>query len=570
MAGTKAVVQQPSSSSATVQHFPSADPIFTPPHYPTFAVGPGSYLMTARLLASSAFKVRLPILCVTAALLTSVLQAQDAGSAPAMSRPHLSNDQLRERDAWFYGIRSYPLAHTPPGARERALSQAQLLGQEKLTMNAPSGAQPVPWKEIGPQPYQDSLNYSGRATAIAIDPRNNGTLYLGAAGGGIWKSVDSGVHWAPISDHEPSLATGAIAIDPNSPATIYVGTGEANSSGDSYSGAGVIKTTDGGRTWKHLPFQFPTYGYGNVFGALAVSPASGSILLAGHGTGIWRSQDAGQTWSQVIPGTTGYSAFFDKSHPSVAYAALGGIFGDPANGVYRSIDAGMTWTRLTGTKAHPFPSANLGRINLVEDPTHSGTLYASVSNCCAPFSAVIGIFKSADGGANWTQLADPGDCCDWYRNALAVSPANPNVLLAGGVDLWRSLDGGATWTDIAGQGNGGHADQHSIAFTPDGKKMYVADDGGVFSSSTYRDAIYSFNDLNVHWPRSPSIQGLQWITPTSTIRLQERRTTDLNSTSASLRGRRRTASTAVTADKQPSTRKTRIMRFLPAREDCLL
>jgi hypothetical protein len=96
MAGTKSDVQQPSSSKATVQHFPSADPIFIPPHCPTFALGPGTYLMTARLLAPSARKLRPPILCITAALLTPALQAQDAGDAPAVSRPHLSNDQLRE------------------------------------------------------------------------------------------------------------------------------------------------------------------------------------------------------------------------------------------------------------------------------------------------------------------------------------------------------------------------------------------------------------------------------------------------------------------------------------------
>jgi photosystem II stability/assembly factor-like uncharacterized protein len=412
------------------------------------------------------------------------------------SQPHLNSDQLRQRDAWFYGIRAYPLANTPQGLRERALDKMHSMREQELVSDTVSAVSRPAWRQIGPQPYQDSLNYSGRANAIAVDPRNNGTVYLGTAGGGIWKSVDEGVHWFPISDHEPSLATGAIAIDPNQPATLYVGTGEANSSVDSYHGAGMIKSTDEGHTWRKLPFQFPSYGFGNVFGALTVDPANSSVVLAGHGTGIWRSSDAGEKWSQVLPGTTGYAVFFDRSHPNVAYAALGGIYGDISNGVYKSIDSGATWTRLTGTPKHPFPSADLGRINLIEDPSRSGTLYASVSNCCNPFSAPIGIFKSTDEGANWTKLANPGDCCDWYRNAIAVSPMNPNVLFAGGADLWRSLDGGKTWADIGGQGNGLHADQHDIVFTSAGKTIYVANDGGIFSSSTYQDANYSFKDLN--------------------------------------------------------------------------
>ena len=430
-------------------------------------------------------------------LITRTFHAQVVAGTAGSPHQHLSSDQLRQRDAWFYSIRAYPLAKTPQGLRERALEMTgSMREQEFVSDTAASGAPPPVWRQIGPLPYHDDsgLSYSGRANAIAFDPRNNGTLYLGTAGGGIWKSVDEGAHWLPISDNASSLATGAIAIDPNQPATLYVGTGEANSSLDSYHGAGMLKSTDGGLTWQQLPFQFPTYGYGNVFGALAVNPANSSVLLAGHGTGIWRSSDAGATWSQVIPGTTGYSAFFDRSNSNIAYAALGGIFGDTANGVYKSIDAGGTWTRLTGTTTHPFPSADLGRINLIEGG--DGTLYASVSNCCNPFSAPIGIFKSTDGGVNWTQLANPGDCCDWYRNAIAVSPLNPSVLFAGGADLWRSLDGGNTWTDIAGQARGVHADQHDIVFTSDGTTMYVADDGGIFSSSTYQDANYSFNDLN--------------------------------------------------------------------------
>lgn len=448
--------------------------------------------MTSRIIAPISVTVFLLTLFLTTAYLVPDVQSQGAGEASAAPHPHLSNDQLRERDAWFYGIRAYPLAHTPAGIRERALTQAQAMRQAASAATGEASLLSWHWNQIGPEPYQDSLKYSGRANAIAIDPRNNGTVYLGTAGGGIWKSVDSGAHWTAISDHQHSLATGAIAIDPNNPSTLYVGTGEANSSSDSYGGAGMMVSRNGGSTWQVLPF--PLFSYGNVFGALAVNRVNSATLLAGHGTGIWRSTDSGQTWTQVLPGNTGYAAFFDATNPNIAYAAIGGIFGDPTNGVYKSIDAGAHWARLTGTSAQPFPSANLGRINLVQDT--AGTLYASVSNCCAPFSAAIGIFKSSDGGGTWTKLTNPNDCCDWYRNAIAVSPTNRNVLLIGGADLWRSLDGGTTWTDIAGQGNGIHADQHSFAFTPDGSTLFVADDGGIFSSSTYQDATYSFNDLN--------------------------------------------------------------------------
>ena len=145
------------------------------------------------------------------------------------------------------------------------------------------------------------------------------------------------------------------------------------------------------------------------------------------------------------------------------------------------------------------PSSNLGRIHLVLDPTNPSTLYASISNCCAPFSGIIGIFKTTDAGANWVQITNPPACCDWYANALAVDPGNSNVLLAGAGDLYRSLDGGQTWSNFsAPQANGIslHPDQHALGFSAAGERLYVGNDGGAFSVLGPESSTYNWNDLN--------------------------------------------------------------------------
>jgi photosystem II stability/assembly factor-like uncharacterized protein len=111
------------------------------------------------------------------------------------------------------------------------------------------------WSFIGPQPIDTPYTYpvvSGRVTALAVDPRNSNTVYLGAAQGGVWKTIDGGTSWTPLTDTEPSLALGSVTLDPSNPNTVYVGTGEENFSGDSYYGAGILKSTDAGATWSHI------------------------------------------------------------------------------------------------------------------------------------------------------------------------------------------------------------------------------------------------------------------------------------------------------------------------------
>jgi hypothetical protein len=410
------------------------------------------------------------------------------------------------------------------------------------------------WRPIGPQPTVpaagtlagSSGNTSGRVEAIAIDPTDatGNTVFIGAAQGGVWKSIDGGVTWQSLTDSQASLAMGAlaIAIDPTNSLdanhrVIYAATGEQAGTGvDIYYGAGVLKSLDGGQTWAQTcqgtaftnpacPFVGPFSsgfipGGGARISSLAVNPGNPKMLIVGaqiftgsgvSGTvgqpGIYCSGDSGTTWSRINPTgltTTAMATSVLYVSSTTAYAAFGDYGGDSTNGIYVSHNAdqvcsAQTWARVAGTGlASQF---RLGRIEIAAAPALVGgqvVLYAGIADANTRSNSLLGVYRSADGGTTWAQLNGISDFCAVqcsYDLVIGVDPvdATGNTVFFGGAGtatpagttLLRSTDGGQTFGDVSMVGDGTvlHANHHAIAFTATGGKMYVGNDGGVWSST---------------------------------------------------------------------------------------
>jgi hypothetical protein len=407
------------------------------------------------------------------------------------------------------------------------------------------------WHLIGPQPTMPLGSTagtpgatSGRVTAIAIDSTDTTgeTVYIGGADGGVWKTTDGGVSWAPLTDSQPTLAIGALAIAPSNHLAIFAGTGVQQWVGrDVYSGVGVLKSLDGGNTWAQTctgagnvagatcPFFGPfsdgsTPGAGARISAIAVNPNNANQLLVAaeifSGTdmqpgepGIYCSDDQGATWillnlhPATAGGATGTAVFYASG--STAFAALGRSGGDPQNGIYVSTNANaacasQTWAPVGGGGLPA--QSRLGNIalsyapNNTNDPGNTNPggiiLYAAIADASVQSQSLAGLYSSANGGAIWVKTSAPDFCTPECALDLVidVDPADStgNTIFAGGSNtsngtLMRSSDGGATWTGIQASSDGTvlRPGQHAVAFAPGGTSslMYVGSDGGVWSTT---------------------------------------------------------------------------------------
>ena len=188
----------------------------------------------------------------------------------------------------------------PANSRARAMNAN---AQEKrradaLANDAASGQ----WTLIGPQPllYGDGRAHSGQVNALAVDPLDSNVVYLGADGGGVWKTTDAGQTWTPLTDNQPSLEIGALVLDPSNPDIVYAGTAFSDADFDNM-GAGILKSSDGGNTWTQLPGPLPIGpGLEAVIRSLAVSPSDGNILLAVDSLTFRHSRLSLRGWWQYV------------------------------------------------------------------------------------------------------------------------------------------------------------------------------------------------------------------------------------------------------------------------------
>ncbi|MET0591080.1 MAG: DUF4198 domain-containing protein [Polyangiaceae bacterium] len=349
------------------------------------------------------------------------------------------------------------------------------------------------WQELGPAPLGN--NNSGRINAIVVDPANSSTVYVGAATGGVWKWQANA--WTPLTDNMPVMNVGALAMDPTNPNVLYAGTGDSRACSSCYYGVGIYKTIDGGQNWTILGAD--TFG-GRTFAKIVVSPnnpqtvfaatmrAGGREFVAGRGhpgmngpVGIFRSQDGGATFTHLLNGLPNAQATdvtMAPGDPNTLYAAIGDPFVATDNGVFKSTNGGDSWTKLGGGLP-----ASIGRTVLGVAPSRAQRVYAWIANSGGPNrdqATTLGLFKSDDSGATWTQY-NPGaihSTQGWYDHAIAVHPTSPDTVIIGGVNAVRTTNGGTSFTSVTPP----HVDQQFYAFAADGT-LYAGDDGGIQRST---------------------------------------------------------------------------------------
>lgn len=395
--------------------------------------------------------------------------------------------------AFFSDIHAYPDAEVAPGSFARAYENYR-----KNFASSGSVRDDESFTNVGPN------NVGGRTISIAIDPADTSIIYVGSAGGGLWKSVTGGIGtnaWQNIPTGYEVCGVGAIAINPSNSNTLYIGTGETYSYGTnsmgiatrtergSY-GIGILKSTDGGSSWtKSLDWS---YQENRGVWEIIFDPADSNTVYAATTEGIYKTTDGGSIWNLMLDVKMVMDMEINKTDPDILYAGVGNLSSED-KGIYRSEDGGLTWELLTsGLPAY----TQDGRITISAYAGDYNKLWAIIGNV----NNTVGIYFSDDAGDSWS-LIDETDIVSyqgWYAKGLVIQKDDPNKILAGGVEVFRSLNAGNTWTQLTtytGPFSIVHPDIHNIIANPlDKNKVYIICDGGLYRSNDFGNSFYSCND----------------------------------------------------------------------------
>jgi sugar lactone lactonase YvrE len=472
------------------------------------------------------------------------IHAQETGGQTSATHTPDDND-LADQQAQYDAERTAPAGYLTGDALGSAQQQAAALpafgGLWQQVTNEPYNAQPSNYTD----PFWSNVGagfslVGGRVTALATTP--DGAWFAGTADGGLWRSFDQGQHWTPLTDHFPTLAIGALAVDPVD-GSLWVGTGEANSSQDSYAGTGVYRAFGDGVFFQrvgdsagsnplvqHTVFRIAFDPQGNAYAATnnglfrySAATRSWTAVLEPAGTNDFPPYDQEVTDVAVEPGSGG----------QVVIAAIGwrGPGNTENNGFYESTNGGLTFAKVTLTG--DINGSDIGRTTFAYSADGS-KLYAEVQSPAAQAagleSVLQGIFVSSGSPASlsgpWIKIGDEAKLAAsgsalavgsgygvgvqaWYNEDLAVDPNDPNHVYAGLEEVFESTDGGNTWVTAspywnytlacegtaAGCPNATHPDQHAMMIA--NGQIVIGNDGGVYSRPLSDTQQYGdWTDLN--------------------------------------------------------------------------
>ena len=335
------------------------------------------------------------------------------------------------------------------------------------------------WRSIGPA-------RGGRSIAVTGVKGRPREAYFGAVGGGLWKTTDGGENWTPVTDGQiKSSSVGAVAVAETSPDVVFIGMGESCIRGNIMPGDGVYKSTDAGKTWTHVGFS-----NSDAISRIRIHPTNPDVVfVASFGKygapsderGLFKSIDGGKSWQRKLfrdNKTGAVDIAIDRRNPNVMFAALWEAYrveyqmssGGPGSGLFKSVDGGENWTEITRNPG--LPTGVVGRIGVSVSGADSNRVYAIVE------SANGGLFSSDDAGASWKVVNGNRSIRQraFYYTHVTADPGNKDTVYVLNTSAFRSTDGGKTLTNVGG---GTHGDHHDLWVDPDDSKhLVIGNDGG--------------------------------------------------------------------------------------------
>ena len=357
-------------------------------------------------------------------------------------------------------------------------SQAQRRKKAAAPAIAPELVKGIEYRELGPF-------RGGRSAAVTGVPGQPNLFYMGATGGGVWKTDNAGTTWKNISDGFFGGSIGAVAVAPSDPNVIYVGGGEVTLRGNVSSGSGMYKSIDAGKTWDFIGLpesrHIPRVRVHPTNPDIVYAAVLGNIYKPTQERGVYKSTDGGKSWRRTLFANANAGAVdlvIDPNNARVLYATTWRVnrtpyslnSGGEGSKVWKSTDAGESWTELSTNKG--FAKGTLGIMGIAVSPVKADRVWAMVEN-----KDQGGLYRSEDGGATWSKINDERKLRQraWYYTRLYADTQDADGLYVLNVRYHKSTDGGKSFETA----NAPHGDHHDLWIAPeDNQRMIMADDGG--------------------------------------------------------------------------------------------